>query len=46
MNRLMKNIVLTIGIGILVFLIGNALSRGFEFGSFNDFLVNFMFYQL
>ena len=46
MNRLIKNIVLTIGIGVLVFLIGNALSRGFEFDSFNDFLINFMFYQL
>lgn len=46
MNRFIKNIVLTIGLGILVFLIGNTLSRGFEFESFNDLLVNFMFYQL
>lgn len=46
MNKLTKNIVITFGIGIIVFMIGNSLYNGFRFKNFNDFLISFGFYQL
>ena len=46
MNSLAKSILISFGIGIVIFLIGNSLSRGFYFESFNDFAINFGIYQL
>ncbi|TYA53781.1 2TM domain-containing protein [Formosa maritima] len=46
MNRNSKNILITFGIGCLVFVIGNALYNGFEFESVREFLIDFTFYQL
>jgi len=41
-----KNILITFGIGCIVFVIGNAIFNGFEFESVNEFLIHFSFYQL
>lgn len=41
-----KNIILTFFIGCAVFLVGHGLFDGFDFESFNAFLVSFVFYQL
>ncbi|MEO8932764.1 MAG: histidine kinase, partial [Xanthomarina sp.] len=46
MSKNTKNIFLTFGIGCIVFLIGNAIFTGFEFEDFNEFSLNFVFYQL
>lgn len=46
MNSLTKNILIIFGIGTVIFLVGNSLSRGFHFESMNEFAVNFGFYQL
>ena len=46
MHKLLKNIVLTFFIGCAVFIAGNILSDGFEYQSFNEFMVDFSFYQL
>ena len=46
MRKSVKNIILTFVIGCVVFLIGEALSDGFDFKSVNEFLVDFGFYQL
>lgn len=46
MTKSYKNIVLTFIIGCLVFLAGNLLSGGFNFKSINEFLIDFIFYQL
>ncbi|MGY0392806.1 2TM domain-containing protein [Bizionia sp. KMM 8389] len=46
MTRILKNILITFGIGVIVFIIGNTLSEGFEFKSLDALLENFMFYQL
>ena len=46
MSKSTKNIIITIIIGGVVFVIGNLLSGGFNFKSVNDFLVDFGFYQL
>ncbi|MCD2259845.1 2TM domain-containing protein [Psychroserpens luteolus] len=46
MTKSIKNIILTFIIGCIVFVIGNALSDGFDFKSVNDFLIEFGFYQL
>ncbi|MCX7547261.1 histidine kinase [Xanthomarina sp. F1114] len=46
MSKNTKNIFITFGIGCLVFIIGSALYSGFEFKSVNEFLINFVFYQL
>ncbi|WP_225034825.1 histidine kinase [Winogradskyella sp. SM1960] len=42
----LKKISLTFAIGCVVFVIGNLLSDGFKYDSFNDFLIQFGFYQL
>jgi len=42
----LKKIILTFAIGCVVFVIGNLLSDGFEYDSFNDFSIQFGFYQL
>ncbi|GGG58630.1 histidine kinase [Bizionia arctica] len=46
MSKNTKNIIITFGIGCLVFIIGNAIFRGFEFESFRELLVHFSLYQL
>ena len=46
MTKTSKNIIITFLIGILVFVIGNAFSDGFDFKDFNEGLINFGFYQL
>ena len=48
MNSLIKNILISFGIGALIFLLGNSISKGvpFTFDSFNDFAKNFGMYQL
>ena len=46
MNKYLKNILITFGIGCLVFVIGNAFYKGFAFESTSAFLINFAFYQL
>lgn len=46
MRKSVKNIVLTFVIGCIIFVIGNFISDGFDFDSFNDFLIEFSFYQL
>ena len=42
----LKKISLTFAIGCVVFVIGNLLSDGFNYDSFNDFIIQFGFYQL
>ncbi|MEN3322672.1 2TM domain-containing protein [Mariniflexile soesokkakense] len=46
MKKLRKSIVLSFAIGCAVFGVGNALSSGFVFKSVNEFLINFLLYQL
>lgn len=46
MNKHVKNILLTLAIGAIVFVIGNLFSGGFNFKSTNDLLINFGMYQL
>lgn len=46
MSRNTKNILITFGIGCIVFVIGNAIFSGFEFEDSNELLINFTFYQL
>ncbi|WP_458629241.1 histidine kinase [Winogradskyella sp. PC D3.3] len=46
MMKSLKKIMLTFAIGCVVFVIGNLLSDGFNYDSFNDFSIQFGFYQL
>lgn len=47
MKKLKKSIVLSFIIGCAVFVVGNALSsNGFVFKNFNEFLIDFLIYQL
>ncbi|WP_317167336.1 histidine kinase [Winogradskyella costae] len=46
MMKSLKKISLTFAIGCVVFVIGNLLSDGFNYDSFNDFAIQFGFYQL
>ena len=46
MKKLRKSIMLSFIIGCAVFLIGNTISGGFKFESVNEFLINFLLYQL
>lgn len=46
MKKLRKSIILSFIIGCAVFLIGNTISGGFKFESVNEFLINFLLYQL
>ncbi|MEM5564549.1 histidine kinase [Psychroserpens sp. AS72] len=46
MSKLSKNIILTLIIGSVVWLIGNLISGGFDYKTVNDFLIDFGFYQL
>ncbi len=46
MNKITKNILIVFIIGVVVFIIGNAISGGFAFKSANEFLIDFVMYQL
>ncbi len=46
MNTTAKSIMIVFIIGVIIFVIGNALYGQFQFDSFNDFVINFSFYQL
>jgi len=46
MNNKGKNILIVFIIGTIIFIIGNFLYGDFSFNSFNDFIINFAFYQL
>ncbi len=46
MNKWIKNIYITFFIGCAVFVVGNLLFGGFSFNSFNEALVDFIFYEL
>ncbi len=46
MSKNTKNIIITLIIGTLVYLIGNFISEGFDYKTVNDFLIDFGFYQL
>ncbi|MDU8886503.1 histidine kinase [Yeosuana sp. MJ-SS3] len=46
MSKSIKNIIITFVIGCMVFGIGSALSNGFNFENANEFLIDFIFYQL
>ncbi|WP_299334641.1 histidine kinase [uncultured Psychroserpens sp.] len=46
MTKFFKNIIVTFLIGCVIYVIGTALSTGFNYKSVNEFLINFAFYQL
>lgn len=46
MAKWINNIIITFIIGSVVFVIGNLVSGGFDFKSFNEGLIDFAFYQL
>ena len=46
MTKSFKHIIFTFAIGCLIFVIGNLIRGGFHFESANDFLIDFVFYQL
>ncbi|MCF6222361.1 MAG: 2TM domain-containing protein [Flavobacteriaceae bacterium] len=46
MKNLSKKILIAFIIGTIIFIIGNYLYNDFNFESFNDFILNFSFYQL
>ena len=46
MSKPLKNIIIAFIIGCVVFVIANLISNGFDYNSFNDFLEEFLFYQL
>ena len=46
MNKTTKNIVIAFLIGCVVYVIGNFISGGFDYQNLNQFLEDFLFYQL
>jgi sensor histidine kinase YesM len=46
MNTTYKSIIIVFIVGVIIFVIGNTLYGQFQFENFNDFLINFSFYQL
>ncbi|MGJ5641192.1 2TM domain-containing protein [Formosa sp. S-31] len=46
MTKSVKNIVITFGIGTVIYLLGNVLLNGFNYESVDDFVIDFLFYQL
>ncbi|MFH4964087.1 histidine kinase [Gaetbulibacter sp. M235] len=46
MTKSYKNIIITFIIGCLVFTVGNLFSSGFDFKNLNEFLIDFVLYQL
>lgn len=46
MSKLQKNSLVTFIIGCIVYLIGNLIFGGFNYENFNDFIIDFVFFQL
>lgn len=46
MKKSTKNLIVTFAIGCVVYLIGNLISGGFDYDNTNEFLIDFVFYQL
>lgn len=46
MTKSTKNIIVTFIIGCIVYVIGNFISNGFKYDNTNEFLIDFVFYQL
>lgn len=46
MSKVTKNMLATFVIGVVVYIIGNLISGGFEYATFNDFIRDFIFYEL
>ncbi|GGK20341.1 histidine kinase [Yeosuana aromativorans] len=46
MTKSVKNIIITFIIGCSVFIVGNLYSGGFHYKTVNEFLIDFVFYQL
>ena len=46
MNRNLKNIIIVFVIGTLIFIAGSGFFDKFQYNSFNDFFIDFAFYQL
>ncbi len=46
MTNSVKNIFVTFVIGCIIFVIGHSLTDGFQFNSFNEAIIDFLFYQL
>lgn len=46
MTKSTKNIIVTFIIGCIVYVIGNFISNGFNYDNTNEFLIDFVFYQL
>src|SRR5210317_291764 len=46
MNRNLKNIIIVFVIGTLIFIAGSGFFDKFQYDSWNDFLIDFAFYQL
>jgi hypothetical protein len=45
MSKSVKNIIITVVIGTIVFVIGSLLSNGLNFKSTHEFITDFGFYQ-
>ena len=46
MSKTIRDILITIAIGIAVWLVGNVVGDGFKYETVNEFFINFGFYQL
>lgn len=46
MSKHAKNIIITLIIGLVVYIIGNLMSNGFQYDNVNDFLKDLLFYEL
>src|SRR5690606_16098989 len=46
MSRPSKNILITLIIGLVVYVLGNLLSNGFQYETINEFLMDVFFYEL
>lgn len=46
MSKHAKNITITLIIGLVVYVIGNLMSNGFQYDNVNDFLKDLLFYEL
>lgn len=46
MSKQIKNISIALGIGLVVYVIGNVMSNGFQYENTQEFLMDLMFYEL
>lgn len=46
MNKIVRDLLITVAIGVGVWIVGNLVENGFQYATFNDFLIDFAFYQL